>query len=503
MKKSISLLLCFILIFSVFTVSSLGSGAAGAAKTVICGDADGDSEVTILDATTIQRYLAALPTESFDEDAADADGDSEITILDATSIQRYLASLSAYEMIGREITVQDDSGEKVTITILNTKYELQDQFEDMAKKYSAEKGVNVEVYSSYEVISDILSDSYASDSPYTLSMVDPREVYTFAPEHALDLSDQDWVKDTALALSIDGKVYGFPICVEARGIIYNADAIERVTGRAFDPASVKTTADFQALIDELIDGGMETPTGIFKEDWSLGAHYLSEVYEQHDDPDAYIAGIKSGSVNLSSDEKFNTLMDTFDILKANNYAKDDPIMAARMTTEQKIAEGEIAFLFGGNWDWSLISSFDHSEHIGMMPVPNDSGDGSNEKLVGGSSKYFYIDSSDNTSDEQRRAAKDFLNWLVYNADGQSFLVNDCAQIPAFSNITLAMGDPLSASVKKYSDAGDLIPNYNYLPNDHYALAGAFLQMYLADDIDRAAFAEKLTEYWKNAEVKQH
>ena len=66
----------------------------------IIGDADTDGEVTILDATAIQRVLAGLPVEAFDEYAADADMDEEVTILDATAIQRYLAGLPANENIG-------------------------------------------------------------------------------------------------------------------------------------------------------------------------------------------------------------------------------------------------------------------------------------------------------------------------------------------------------------------------------------------------------------------
>ena len=58
------------------------------------GDADGDGEVTILDATRIQRYLASLITSSdLDMEAADADMDSDVTIMDATRIQRVLAKL--------------------------------------------------------------------------------------------------------------------------------------------------------------------------------------------------------------------------------------------------------------------------------------------------------------------------------------------------------------------------------------------------------------------------
>ena len=60
---------------------------------VLIGDPDGDGEVTILDATNIQRHLADLPTTAYIAEAADSDGDGEVTILDATAIQRWLVSL--------------------------------------------------------------------------------------------------------------------------------------------------------------------------------------------------------------------------------------------------------------------------------------------------------------------------------------------------------------------------------------------------------------------------
>lgn len=392
---------------------------------------------------------------------------------------------------------------KVSITVFNSKMEIQSQMEEMAAKYSEEKGVNVEVYYSNDTVAAHLSTRYASNDPYTLSMVDAKDIYSLAAEHAVDMSGEKWVEDTTQEITIDGKVYGFPVCIEARGIMYNADAIKNVTGKDFDPTSIKTTADFQALIDELIAGGMAAPTAVMKEDWSLGAHYLAEIYEQHDDPDAYIAGIKDGSISLIDDAKFNEMMDTFDVLKNNSYAKDAAISAEREVSEQKLAEGEVAFMFGGNWDWSMINVYDYTENMGMMPVPNDSNDGTNEKLVGGGSKYFFIDSSENTTDAQRQAAKDFLNYLVYDEAGQSFIVNDCSLVPAYSNITLPVSDPLGESVKAYTDNDALVPNYNYLPDDHFAICGAAFQKYLAGQTDRAGFAAELTAYWATAEVGAH
>ena len=142
------------------------------------------------------------------------------------------------------------SGGKVAITIFNSKMEIQSQMEEMATKYSADKGVDVEVYYSSDTVAAHLSTRYASNDPYTISMVDAKDVYSLAADHAVDLSDQDWVKDTTQAIAIDGKTYGFPVCVEARGIIYNADAVKKATGEDFDPASVKTIDDFKALAEK-------------------------------------------------------------------------------------------------------------------------------------------------------------------------------------------------------------------------------------------------------------
>ena len=395
------------------------------------------------------------------------------------------------------------SGSTNGITIFNSKMEIQDQLLQMAEKYEAETGVHVEVYYSSDTVSAHMATRYASNNPYTLSMVDAKDIYSLAEEHAIPLDDEEWVKDTGYATSIGGHVYGFPVCVEARGIIYNADAIKKVTGKDFDPEQYKTLTAWKGLIEELKKGGMESPTGVMKEDWSLGAHYLAQVYEEQDDPDAFLMDLSAGKVKLMENEKFNSLMDTFDVLMENNYAKASAISAEREISEKKLAEGEIAFMFGGNWDWSQINQFDYTENMGMMPVPQDLDDGMNEMLVGGGSKYFFIDNSSNTSEEQRQQAKDFLNWLVYNENGQSFLVNDCALVPAFSNIELPISDPLGASVSKYTNDGKLIPNYNYMPDDHYAILGAMFQKYLAGISDREGFAKDVETYWHTKTLTSH
>ncbi len=389
------------------------------------------------------------------------------------------------------------------LTVFNSKMEIQTQFEEKAAEYAEEKGITMEVYYSNDTVAAHMGSRYAADDPYVLSMVDAKDIYSLGPEHAIDLSDQEWVANTPYAVSVDDKVLGFPVCVEARGIIYNADAIEAITGEEFVPADYATLDAFKELLATLVEGGMEAPVGILKEDWSIGAHYLVQVYEQQEDPDAFVQSLYEGSADLINNEKFNSLMDTFDVLMEYNYAKDSAIAAEREVTSQKLAEGEIAFMFGGNWDWSVINQYDYSENMGIMPVPQNMDDGANTKLTGGGSKFFFIDSAEKITDDQRQLAKDFLNWLVSDEAGQSFLVNDCALVPAFTNVTLEVADPLGASVKEYADAGNLIPNYDYLPDDHYSICGASFQKYLAGQIDREGFAAELESYWASTTPVEH
>lgn len=100
--------------------------------------------------------------------------------------------------------------------------------------------------------------------------------------------------------------------------------------------------------------------------------------------------------------------------------------------------------------------------------------------------------------QQRKAAKDFLNWLAEDKEGQEFISTDAALISPFKNNDIEASDPLGKSVKSYADAGKLIGNYNYLPDDHYSVLGAAFQKWLAGEEDRAGLAQDIQDYWKTA-----
>ena len=58
------------------------------------GDVDLDGDITVIDATTVQKYIVKL--EQLDNTQlcnADCDGDGDITVADATKIQKIVVGI--------------------------------------------------------------------------------------------------------------------------------------------------------------------------------------------------------------------------------------------------------------------------------------------------------------------------------------------------------------------------------------------------------------------------
>ena len=179
----------------------------------------------------------------------------------------------------------DSSLSGTSITLLNSKAEIQTALEEMSKIFEEKSGVHVEVMpvsdgdSPYTKVVSL----YNSGTPPTLSILDTTDVIALAEEKAADLSDEPWTAEAEKYLTeVNGVVYSFPLCIEGRGIIYNKAAIEETLGEEFDPSSIRTQDDFRDLLDRLVDAGMERPVSLAMEDWSLGAHQLQYIYETYD-----------------------------------------------------------------------------------------------------------------------------------------------------------------------------------------------------------------------------
>lgn len=399
----------------------------------------------------------------------------------------------------------DPSLSGTSITLLNSKAEIQTALVEMSAEFEKKSGVHVEVMpvtdgdSPYTKVVSL----YNSGTPPTLSILDTTDVVALAEEKAADLSNEPWIAEAeGYITEVNGKVYSFPLCIEGRGVIYNQKAIEETLGESFDPSSLHTLDDFVALLDRLVAAGMEKPISVAMEDWSLGAHQLQYIYETYDGTSdgaaEAIEKIKSGELDLHTYDRMSQFLDMFDVLKKYNVAKGDPLGADYDEMAIDLVDGKTAFWFNGNWAWPNMEEADaeKDDAYGFLPyfMNNDPDDFVNQKIQASPSKQIMLDGVVAT-EAQQAAAKEFLNWIVYSEIGQQMLVKTCSIIPPFKNNPYEPLDPLSRDIYNHVQDGTAFNASAIVPNDHWAVLGAAMQKYLADRSDRTELIQSINDYW--------
>ncbi len=464
-------------VFALFTAAAMLIGAAG------CGNVQSETAESAASAES-QPVETQKASEGISEEA---------TVSEATG-----------EAAGPGTEVIDYGG--IELSFMVSKPELKEALEEITAEWGAERNVSFTIYTSDDP-ANTLAQKYAAGDPPVLAIVDPANVTEMAEEKFLPLENEAWVADggDAMGTKVNDVLYGFPLCVEATGMVYNKTAIENMIGKEFVPADYSTPEKFQALLEELRAGGMENPVILNSETWSLGGHLLGALYTYQPGADAassyeFVKGIKNGE-KVSENAMFQNLMTDYDMFIEYNINKDDPLAADYDLNASYLAEGEAAFWINGTWVWPDMEPYvDDSMDYGVMPLPI-----SDPELTGTvyawASKQISIDKEVATQ-EQQAAAKDFLNWLVYTAEGQDALVNRCAIVVAFTNNTLEPTNPVNAVLKTYIDSGMTHNNAPYSgPTDHTSEMAPHMQAYMAGEETAEDIAAALEEYWQTREPR--
>ena len=103
------------------------------------------------------------------------------------------------------------------------------------------------------------------------------------------------------------------------------------------------------------------------------------------------------------------------------------------------------------------------------------------------------------SENEKAAAKEFLNWIVYSEIGQQMLVKTCNLIPPFVNNPYEPSDPLSRDIYEKVQEGKAFNAAAIVPNDHWSVLGAAMQKYLAGRSDREELITTIQKYWSEQE----
>lgn len=372
-----------------------------------------------------------------------------------------------------------------TITIFNSKVEIVDQLEALAKEYTEETGVKVEVLGA-------AGDQYMQQIQTKLTSNQGPSIFSVKPSDAeklksylYDLSEEEYVQYIApgMELKVDDKIVGIPYGVEGLGLIYDKAMIDPKDISDFD-SFVSTLEKFKS---EDING-----LGLSQEAYFLIGHILNTPFALQDDPLAYVEQLKKGEVKMADTKEFQDFAKYMDAIKANTK---NPVEVTYDGVIGDFATGKTAMIHQGNWAYGMFEDYDLDFELGMAPFPLDG----NDKLAVGVGNNWAINNQ--KDEEEIKAASDFLNWMFTSETGQRYIVEEFGFIPAMTNIEATGLDPLSQAVLDASNSGETITwAFNYFPANAIVndLAPAAEEFFLSKDMTGQQLLEKLDAAWANS-----
>ena len=377
----------------------------------------------------------------------------------------FAAAMSAAMVAGLAVVPTQAEEAKGSVYYLNFKPEQATQWEDLAKIYTEQTGVEVNVLTAASgTYESTLKSEMAKDEVPTLFQVNGPVGLATWKDYCLDLKDSDvysHLKSDDFALKDGDSVYGLAYVIETYGIIYNKALLADYC--ALDGAVIKDASeitsfdtlkavadDIQARKDELGVEGAFTSAGMdSSSDWRFKTHLANlPIYYEY----------KADDIS-STDAIKGTYLDNYKAIW-DLYITDatcEPTMLASMTGEDAASEfalGEAVFYQNGTWAYGDITGNEVAdEDLGMLPIYIGAEGEENQGLCTGSENYWCVNSK--APEEDIQATLDFLNWVVTSDEGRNSLAKEMGFTTPFDTFTeeYVADSPLLDAANAYIDAG--------------------------------------------------
>ena len=396
-----------------------------------------------------------------------------------------------------------DSGEsKGKVYYLNFKPEVNDQWQEIAARYTELTGVPVSVVTAasgtYE--ETLKSEIAKSDAP-TLFQINGPVGYASWKDYCLDLTGTDlynFLSDKSLAVTgEDGKAYGIPFTIEGYGIIYNNSIMEKYFATS---NAVVTSMDeinnfdtLKAVVEDMTSKKAELNIeGVFAstsltpgEDWRWHTHLANmPVYYEYKEK-----GITdSDAVEFTYSQNYKNIFDLY----INNSITAPKLLGSKIVDDSmaEFALGKVAMVQNGNWAWGQISGTEGSvvkeEDIKFMPIYTGVEGEENQGLCIGTENFWCVNSKASADDQ--KATLDFLTWLINSEEGKDYMVNKLGNTASFTTFSDAEKpkDPLAKSMLNSMESGKLSVSWDFktFPSEQFkADLGEALLEYSAGNQD--------------------
>ncbi len=370
---------------------------------------------------------------------------------------------------------KEASAEGGSVYYLNFKPEQDQQWQDLAKAYTDETGVEVQVITAADGTYEqtLKSEVEKTEAPTLFQVNGPVGLATWS-DYCADLSGTELYKHLTsedYALKDGDAVKGIAYVIETYGLIYNKTILENYC--TMDGAKAKSVEeinnfdtlkavadDIQARKDEINDKfgynikGAFTSAGMDgSSDWRFKTHLANlPIYYEY----------KADGIS-STDAIKGTYLDNYKNMW-DLYITDstcEPGLLSNKTGDEAEAEfgmGEAVFYQNGTWEYGNLTNEENgytitADDFSMMPIYIGVDGEENQGLCTGSENYWCVNSK--VSEADQKATEDFLNWVITSDTGRDAMANKMGFTTPFD--TFADGYTADNSLVKadaaYTEAG--------------------------------------------------
>ncbi len=400
---------------------------------------------------------------------------------------------------GKDSAGADGKGK---VYYLNFKPEADEAWQEIAKQYTDETGVEVTVITAASgTYEETLQSEIAKDEAPTLFQVNGPVGLANWKDYCYDLKDSSLYNELtsdSFALYDGDAVAGIAYVIESYGIIVNTELLDKAGYslddiKGFDDLK-KVAEDITARKDELGFAAFTSAGMDGSSDWRFKTHLANlPIYFEYQDKGIDATDAIEGKYL----DNYKNIWDLY--INNATCAPGDLAGKTGDDAENEFASGEAVFYQNGSWEYkNLTDKGMTDEQLAMMPIYIGAGDEANQGLCTGTENYWCVNSE--ASEEDIQATIDFLTWMVTSDAGTKMLADNIGVIPfkkaADTTNLFVLND------RKYTEDGKTPVSWNFttMPSEEWKNGvGSALTAYAAgtgewDDVVKAFVDGWASEY---------
>ena len=317
---------------------------------------------------------------------------------------------------------------------LNFKPEQDQQWKDLAKVYTEQTGVPVEVVTaaSGEYETTLMSEMAKSDAPTLFQVNGPVGLANWK-DYCYDLTGSDILSQLTsdtYALKDGDATLGVGYVIESYGIITNKTLLEKAGYTIDDIQSFadlkKVAEDISARKDELGFAAFSSAGMDSSSDWRYKTHLanLPIYFEYQEDGITSTDAIKGTYL-----DNYKNIFDLY----INNSTCDPTELAGKTADDSRneFLAGEAVFYQNGSWEYVNLTQDGTftDDDLAMIPIYIGVGDEANQGLCTGTENYWCVNKE--APEEDIQATLDFIYWCVTSEEGTKAMADDMGFVIPF------------------------------------------------------------------------